>query len=429
MLGISEDGSYVYFSAAGQLVAGKGRTQAENITKGEAAVYGYHAGTLFYATTIGAIEAGDAPAPFTNSSNEVDTLSGGEINGGSNSGHGIRYLQSRVSPSGNYLLLATRVPQQEYRGAVLGETFNNEDNSVAGQRDWEQYEYSAAASSLTCVSCGSNRAQRPLEGNEGNFGPLGPFEEVRDGSIHRNLLNDGRVFINSITPLVAQAKTATLHAYEWAPEGVGSCAAGSTTGCVSLLDSGADTFPTYVEGASADGENVYVTSHAQLASQDEDGLRDIYDVRVGGGIERSIISIGCETQECPGPLPPGFVPPPHASESAVGGQVSTITRVTDGGVLGSTMGKLKVIRHSTKGSTLTLVVFAPGAGRLVVAGRGLNGLRHATSRSGTYIIRVSLAARGRAAVRHGRRVRVSVHVSFAPTHGASSAGTFTAAFR
>ncbi len=60
------------------------------------------------------------------------------------------------------------------------------------------------------------------------------------------------------------------------------------SGCVSLLDPGTSPFASYFEGASEDGENVYMASSDSLAPQDVDhGLRDLYDVRTGGGIPAS----------------------------------------------------------------------------------------------------------------------------------------------
>ncbi|HEX7610742.1 MAG TPA: hypothetical protein VF380_08720, partial [Solirubrobacteraceae bacterium] len=179
----------------------------------------------------------------------------------------------------------------------------------------------------------------------------------------------------------------------------------------------------------ADGENAYVNSHAQLAPEDEDGLRDMYDVRVGGGIAPSHIVHGCQTVEveCPGPLPPPFVPPSGQSDSGVGG--GQASPLPEGHVLDSTMGKITVTRHSTKGSTLTLVVFASAAGRITVSGSGLTTARMSVGKAGTYKLHASLGARGRTAIRHHRRVRLTVHIGFSPTSGTASSGSFVVAFR
>ena len=102
------------------------------------------------------------------------------------------------------------------------------------------------------------------------------------------------MFFDSPQPLVTSvggtsfvATNHALNVYEWTPAGLEGCqppAGGETGGCLGLLSSGTDPFPSYFQGASADAENVYITTHAALVPQDQDGLNDIYDVRVDGGI-------------------------------------------------------------------------------------------------------------------------------------------------
>src|SRR5208282_2650166 len=87
VLGLSEDGTAVYFSATGQLLPGQGNSEAENeATSGdnhagiekleaEANVYGYYEGALHYVASIGEAEAGgfnQGDDPFV----EADAVSG-----------------------------------------------------------------------------------------------------------------------------------------------------------------------------------------------------------------------------------------------------------------------------------------------------------------------------------------------------------------
>ncbi len=118
---------------------------------------------------------------------------------------------------------------------------------------------------MTCVSCDPTGKQpvTALAENGQPFSPLGPFIEVRGSSdVHRNLLNDGRVFFDSYDPLVTAepAVTEMVHPYELRPNGVNGCS--TPAGCVSLLDSGTEQFPTYFEGASENGENVFISTPA-----------------------------------------------------------------------------------------------------------------------------------------------------------------------
>ncbi len=423
VLGISEDGSYVYFSASGQLVAAEGNKQVENETNKQANVYVYHEGlhpesSLSYVSTIGAVEAGMAEERVS-PSKEVDALVSS-----STGTHGLSFLVSRVSAAGNYLLFATTNKVKEYDG----EEYNNEDQNVAMRFDWEEYEYSLASGKVTCVSCNPKRSVRPAEfaGTEA-FGALGPFTEVRDGAIPRNLSNDGRVFFDSFAPLVSQVRNKTINAYDWAPEGLGSCPSGTPAGCLGILDNGADSDPSYVEGASADGEHVYVTSKVRLAPQDEDGLRDIYDVRVGGGIAAPPASKRCEEEECQGTFTSTLSSSIHASESGIGGGNPASPPATNG-VQGFRAGSVKIKRHSTKGSTLTLVVSASGGGRITASGSGLGTVRKSISKAGSYTLKISLTAKAKAAVRRKKRLKVRVHVAFAPSSERSSSTTVTVTF-
>ena len=120
VVGVTPDGSHVYFATAGQLVPGQGNSQAENenvantpqskVTNGEANVYSYSAGALAYVTTIGAAEAGH-PALLSENEDEVDAI-GSQL-------HGLEHLSARVSGSGNYLLFATRAAVQEFDGSYV----------------------------------------------------------------------------------------------------------------------------------------------------------------------------------------------------------------------------------------------------------------------------------------------------------------------
>jgi hypothetical protein len=417
VVGISEDGAYVYFSTSGQLVAGKGNSEATNETEEtltgkvkEANVYVSHeGGAPTYVTTIRKSEAGSS----SNVQEQIDALVSSEK-------HGIQYLVARVSPDGQHLLFATREKPTGY---------NNLDPKTKSLSP-ELYEYALGTGSITCVSC-SPTGEQPNEPEIGSgFAPYGPYLEVHEGNIWRNLLPDGRVFFDSFQPLVESAKGAeTVNVYEWLPPGLEGCA--NPSGCVSILDTNAGRFPTYFVGASEDGKDVYVSTPAQLAPEDTDGSRDLYDVRVGGG--RLFVpptarceANGVECQPSEGGQGPGV---PHASESGVrGGNVPPGSPAGEGGVRSLISSAVKVTGHSVKGSTLTLVVAAPGSGRLTVTGSGLQGLRRSVTKGAKYRLKLTLGAKGRATLRSHRRVRVKVQVVFAPVRGKASSASVTVVF-
>ena len=440
VVGVTPDGSYVYFATAGQLVPGQGNSQAENenvantpqskVTNGEANVYSYSAGALAYVTTIGAAEAGH-PALLSENEDEVDAIGSQQ--------HGLEHLAARVSSSGHYLLFATRAAVQEFDGS----TYNNEDRNVAGQFDFEQYEYSTAAGSVTCVSCNPNRSVRPVEflGKSGKpvgpFSALGPFSEVRNGSQQRYLGDDGRVFFDSYAPLAAAAAAnpvTTVNAYAWAPAGVGECSSSVVAGCLSMLDPGTDTFPTYVEAVSADGSNVYITTHAQLVPQDIDGLRDLYDVRVEGGIPVPAGPSECSGEGCQGSAGGGLSTSRRASETAAAG--GNVAPGTGGGGAGTGVGGGGVkgfTKRVVKGTSVALTIMAPSAGKITASGSGLKSKSMAVTKAGTYKLKIVLTPKEikllKQRRKHKKGVTLKVKTAFVPATGHASAVSSTVTFK
>ncbi len=423
VLGFSADGSYIYFSAAGQLVEGQGKTEAQNEEAKEASVYAEHEGHITYVTNIDEVEAGGGSAgpPATG---EVDAL----LN---SSGFGMHYDQARVSPNGQFLLLNTR---KEITG------YDNVDAKLTPEQhdpEFFEYRYSEEPTkpgvNLTCVSCKPS-GERP-EMVETGFNPQGPFVYVYNGVLTRTLMDDGRVFFQTSDPLVAQAVRPegvkqTDDVYEYRPLGDGGCEAPTekSAGCVDILDSGQDTFPTYLTGASANGADVYLTTHTRLAAQDQDGNRDMYDARVLGGALAPPEETDCEAAApgCEGEYTGARSGSPHTSEAAIGnGNVSSATIEVES----LREVHLKLSRHSTRGSTLSVTLVAPAAGSLTVSGKGLVSGKRQAGAAGSYTLKLKLAAKGRAAVAHHKRVKVKVTARFAPHSGKATTVSFTVTFR
>jgi hypothetical protein len=411
VLGMSSDASAVYFSATGQLVPGKGNTQAANgATSGttpyglpkettEANVYEYRNGVLSYIATIGTPEAG-----VGGSDQQVDAVAGTA---------GTKNLVARVTPDGKFLLLATQ------------KQLNNYDNRQQGSetREWEQYEYSEATSSLVCVSCkpsGERPIVNPATQEHAPFEAHGVFVN-HPLSLPNSLNQDGRVFFDSFDPLVAQATNKDVNAYEWDPPGAEGCE--QAAGCVAILDSGTDSFPSYFEDASLSGNDVYVTTVAQLAPQDTDGLRDIYDVRVDGGILFTPPAPGCSGEECQGALGGGLAGSAHASETANGGN-PPLTTPPGSGVTPAEAGvKGFISRKLSRSHRVKVSVLAPGAGRVSVAGHGLKTRKLAVSKAGTYVVSVPLTAAEIKALKRKHRLKLTVRVSFVAASGHASSTT------
>jgi hypothetical protein len=98
------------------------------------------------------------------------------------------------------------------------------------------------------------------------------------------------------------------------------------------------------------------------------------------------------------------------------------------GVEAFVTGKVKIKKHSVKGGTLTLVVLAPSAGRIVVSANGLHKLAKSVTKAGTYTLKVKLGAKGKAALAHKHVLRTRVHVGFAPKNGTASSAPVTVKF-
>lgn len=323
VLGMSEDGSYVYFVANAVLAAneGAGASHAstgtcveQSSTVATCNLYLWHDGTT---TFIGHLHTGGTGGV---ANDWYDWTPTGKILSGP-----ISPRSSRVAPSGMALLFSSAVNQTTY--ASNGHT--------------ELYRYEApsethANGNLMCVSCDPAGQPPRVEANakqeatlewptENGFLPGGVSEFVT-----RNLSSDGsRVFFDSSERLLPQdlAETGVRNVYEWEAVGAGTCQTSSATysaassGCLYMLSTGQSSEPSYFVDASATGEDVFIDTSQQLVAQDGDQIYDIYDARVDGGIRAQNERSGsCQGEECLPPLssPPTSQTPPSQSLSGTG---------------------------------------------------------------------------------------------------------------
>jgi hypothetical protein len=300
--GAGSEGSYVYFSAAGQLVPGKGNTEAvNNGAAKEANIYLAHAGRIEY---IAKIAQGVSEFGIT-SGQKPDFVAG--------AGYGD-YYDARVTPSGKSLLFGD---EGNEIAAVTDNGYNNDN--AGGEAQDELYLYSAQANRTACVSCDPSGA-RPLSFSIGQ--ELFKSYGLNNGYAERNLSESGeRVFFDSpdeMTP-AAVAAGGSINAYEWEREGSNaSCPVlehpSSSGGCIFLLASGGE-----VLDATPSGEDVFVNTRVPLVAQDFDGLNDIYDLKVDGGLPAPS-SAKCSGEECQGAVNGSltFASPGSTGSPAVG---------------------------------------------------------------------------------------------------------------
>lgn len=243
-LGVSDDGSYVYFVAPAKLA--EGATETPEQTN----LYEWHEGVTTFITKLRSESSQTTPG---DSADWRDYYS----NNGSGSGK-----SSRVTPDGTKVLFA--------RGS---------DPQGSGL---ELYSLSGG---LTLLA-GDAFLQHPdLQGIGGING--------RDEFLTHNLSENGdRVFFQTDEKFVPQDENGTVEdVYEWEREGEGTCESNeqnlqgeSTGGCYYLISSGQSKSASYFGDASANGDDVFFFTRQSLVRQDQDENADIYDARVDGGI-------------------------------------------------------------------------------------------------------------------------------------------------
>jgi hypothetical protein len=91
--------------------------------------------------------------------------------------------------------------------------------------------------------------------------------------------------------------------------------------------------------------------------------------------------------------------------------------------------KVKVISAKVKGTTASLTVRVPAAGRLVVSGSGLKHAGMTVRRAGNVTVQVGLSRAGLASLHRHHRLKVRLKASFTPSSGSGSSVSTTLTFR
>ena len=230
VFGGSEDGTVVYFLAKGQLVAGKGRTLAENESAETESIYRVTGGTVSFVATIPA-------GPPT----------------------GVVMPRSQVSPEGGYLAFESSANVTGYDSGGAGEAY--------------LYDADAGGEGKTlCASCRPDGEPpvRPGLINETAL-PVGTgvrFLTVSGGQ--------AKLFFYSNDALAPGAIEGQNNVYEWAHGQVFRLS--SEEGRLNRLHPAA-----IFAAAAADGSDAYIFTPETLTWEDGDERISVYDARVGGG--------------------------------------------------------------------------------------------------------------------------------------------------
>ncbi len=318
VLGASKSGSHVYFAANGVLAPGAptGNCHAPaahgalSALKGKCNLYLWHEGTISYLTqlnTSGTKNTSDslnwAPTPQDLFASSVPKT-------------------SLVSDSGETLLFRSQEKLTSY-----------ENEGVP-----ELYRYRVGAPAISCASC--NPGGEPAESGPSMGSMTFPGLSPRQGTaavMSRNMSADGnRVFFETTEALSAtdtngavdcsptgfpsQSFPSCLDVYMWEAPETGSCKAGGSSyavlndGCIYLISTGKDAYPSLFADASKSGADVFFFTREQLVGQDKDELQDVYDARVEGGLssQNPQANVPCEGADaCHGPaqVPPAETAP------------------------------------------------------------------------------------------------------------------------
>ncbi len=299
VLGISADGSYVYFVANG---IPDGVVNTPN-GEGESAALGGCEGILSQSGT---------------STCNLYVWHGGEIGF-------IARLGDRDNP--NWSGTVARVGPKPARISADGRTllFSSRRKLTAydNHGQVELYRYIIGETAPSCISCDPTGTPPVSVRAQNVETPVLPTEPPA-ATLSRNLSEDGkRVFFQTTDALVGadtngvegcstvgsvnQSYPACQDVYEWEAMGSGSCESEAQNGgCLYLISTGKSSEPSLLADASADGDDVLFFTREALVRQDGDQLMDVYDARVGGGLaEQEVVNVTCASEEsCKGPPPP-----------------------------------------------------------------------------------------------------------------------------
>jgi len=185
----------------------------------------------------------------------------------------------------------------------------------------EIYRYELASGALACLSCAPPGT--PTAGNanfESDDGLLGASSSTGVGpgvaATHGIAGGGSRVFFDTPSALVPQAKNGRRNVYEW------------ENGHVYLLTSGTSPEDSFFLDNSESGNDVFFATVDGLVPGDTDGAFDVYDARVGGGFPAQVRHSECSGEGCqPQGLAPGLPAVQTANAAASGNIPAALTPV------------------------------------------------------------------------------------------------------
>jgi hypothetical protein len=216
---------------------------------------------------------------------------------------------------------------------------------------------------------------------------------------------DRVAFFQSRSRLVAADVNEAMDVYEW------------RNGDLSLVSTGTGSEGAFYSGNSASGRDVFVVTRNRLTWEDIDGVRDVYDARVGGGFDEPQPPVLCgvlagDCQSASGPI---SEPAPSSGRAPASGNA-------DPGVRGKlTIAGLsaKARRRAARSGVLPVRVRTSRAGVVRVLARAKIGKRTRrvagrkvrVRKAGAVTVKLRLNRAAKRRLRSGRVLRVTLRVA------------------
>ena len=247
--------------------------------------------------------------------------------------------------------------------------------------------YDAEAQTDVCVSC-------PPGGGLGgrDFGlPIGT--RTISNRTPEVVNNDGQMYFDTSTPLVAEDHNATRDVYEY------------HDGILTLISPGDGPYVARFADASSDGSDIFFTTNEGIDPADVDRGVDVYDARIGGGFpETGAAAPECEGEACRAPIgrPPEL-------ESPKGGESAAAARFAI-----SNLRSLSSVdrKRLAKGGTARLRLNVSRSGTVTVAGGKVVGSPVKAKKAGAISVPFALSKTALAELRDKGKLAIKFSVHF-----------------
>jgi hypothetical protein len=298
VIGASDDGSYVYFVANGDLddtgsaTLGncKGTNANTSTLSGACNLYLAHDGTIEFLARLDS--SGD------DGLSDAASWAPSQDRANKNSARPVGSSTGRVSTDGQTLLIRSHRQLTAY------------DNKGTT----EFYRFRLGVAEPDCVTCNPTGVPPSASPTFQTISTLAIGSTVQPFLIRLFSSDGNRVFFETTEKLLAAdtngdagcpvffgaGARSCQDVYEWEADGSGSCH--SASGCLYLLSTGTSAYPSFLGDASASGDDVFIFTRDPLVPQDTDAIQDVYDVRVGGGLpgQNEVAPPRCEGESCRG---------------------------------------------------------------------------------------------------------------------------------